>query len=614
MVEPFFAELHAKSRERRREAAEVLVELGALVPLKQLLAALEHEDIYVRVQVCRALLNQKQRLSREEWERVATMGKELEQARSWGTLLRESTDVDESTGIEPLAKALASSAGKRQQIQQQLSQLREVVSAKPLLAALQKENQCGHIEHGEASIPPAQQVSTESLLAVLQNGVQWMCTLALHALWRQGEYTLVESLLAAPDKHFAWIRITALEVLSALGKAVSALPLQLLVVLLRDQHADIRTAAAWALGRLRKRSAIKPLIAALHDPHWSVRWAAVQALGELGVRAPIKPIQTASQDQHEEVRIAALAMLHKRGKYSLPSHMFFANNKPHKSRPPRYVLNDFSKYSVNLQLVQRLRKIDEIVELGTHAPVKDLLHDLQNDEEEASKDAATILKRLVEQGNQGVIEAIIPLIEHHEDPEQRARMVRILSGMGRHTPLALLEALLLHDQQTQVRIAAAYAFQSVLRRTDLETFIPKERTLRGVIGELIREVISIIQLEKHLKAYNKEHNLVDTLIAALQDESEAVRGLSMRALKYLEGIGTHIPSKVLLRALQDESKVVRQEAISLLASTHADIPKEAVAIALQDEDDSLRIMTISLLAERGNRIPCTLTNCIGRKR
>ena len=88
----------------------------------------------------------------------------------------------------------------------------------------------------------------------------------------------------------------------------------LLIVLLKDESAKVRSKSAWALGRIdpQAKDAIKPLVAALNDDSDTVRLESAKALGRIGPQAKdaIKPLRRAARkDNNGEVRSTAQTAL-----------------------------------------------------------------------------------------------------------------------------------------------------------------------------------------------------------------------------------------------------------------------------------------------------------------
>ncbi len=82
-----------------------------------------------------------------------------------------------------------------------------------------------------------------------------------------------------------------------------------LIARLRDEDADVRQAAAHALGRIGDRMAITPLVGALDDPEVEVVSAALDALGNFEKGIPAAPIRRLLLSDNAEIKHSALHIL-----------------------------------------------------------------------------------------------------------------------------------------------------------------------------------------------------------------------------------------------------------------------------------------------------------------
>ena len=93
-----------------------------------------------------------------------------------------------------------------------------------------------------------------------------------------------------------------LECVEALGRIGEAAIPALVVAL---DEGDLRPYAAWALAALGHPQAVAPLIEALQQPAWDFRWQAVEGLGKLKAGAAVGPLLQALQDRDAGVRAMA---------------------------------------------------------------------------------------------------------------------------------------------------------------------------------------------------------------------------------------------------------------------------------------------------------------------
>lgn len=104
------------------------------------------------------------------------------------------------------------------------------------------------------------------------------------------------------------------ETSEAAGATITALPadtavVRALMARLRDENAEVRQAAADALGRIGDPLAIPALVASLDDPEADVRSAALDALSQFERGVPAAPIRTLLTFGDPEVRARAASML-----------------------------------------------------------------------------------------------------------------------------------------------------------------------------------------------------------------------------------------------------------------------------------------------------------------
>ena len=82
-----------------------------------------------------------------------------------------------------------------------------------------------------------------------------------------------------------------------------------LIARLRDEDAEVRQAAAHALGRIGNRLAINPLVAALDDPEVEVVGAALDALNNFDRGVPAAPIRRLLLSDNADIKHSALHIL-----------------------------------------------------------------------------------------------------------------------------------------------------------------------------------------------------------------------------------------------------------------------------------------------------------------
>lgn len=83
-------------------------------------------------------------------------------------------------------------------------------------------------------------------------------------------------------------------------------------VLARDSSGNVRSAAAWALGKLGTDAAVTALSGAMSDPDWHVRMNAASGLGRTGGLRAADLLMRATRDSVHQVRLTAVEALEAR--------------------------------------------------------------------------------------------------------------------------------------------------------------------------------------------------------------------------------------------------------------------------------------------------------------
>jgi hypothetical protein len=145
--------------------------------------------------------------------------------------------------------------------------------------------------------------AVQPLLAALAEGDPCASRLAAQLLGRSREPRAMQGLLAALADPTARVRATAA---LGLGYSDLSAAVDPLIGTLRDSDAGVRASSAWALGSIESRRAVPALIAALKDVDPVVRRSSAQALGEIEDPAAIPALAALlREDRDAEVRRAA---------------------------------------------------------------------------------------------------------------------------------------------------------------------------------------------------------------------------------------------------------------------------------------------------------------------
>lgn len=258
-VEPLIAALKDEgNQDKRKEAAEALVQLGELA-VDRLIALLdEKEEWYVRSDAAELL----GRIGDQRAVKplIAALKRKDDDQR--GAFAEALGNIKDPRAVEPLIAALKNGEGGRGCVALALGKIKDPRAVTPLIAALKDKNQYVRAD-------------------------------AARALGEIGDIRAVEPLIAALGSGYSDVREAAAE---ALGKIGDASAIEPLTAMLNDNFTDVRTAAAKAIEILKAKGGdllasveemtarrdVEGLIKALEYQDRDVRKAAAEALDELG--------------------------------------------------------------------------------------------------------------------------------------------------------------------------------------------------------------------------------------------------------------------------------------------------------------------------------------------
>lgn len=304
VVLPLMEALRDTDRWVRQAAASALEKLGEL-SVKPLIEALHHEHVHMR--------------------------------RAAATVLG---GLGDNRAVKPLLDLLHDAdVWVRRAAAMALGQLGAVEALNPLFEFMTHDNEsCEAIAYalamlGEPAIDP--------LVKALQNEhyrVRRAAAEALANLWDNDQKRLLSddprllnpmtTLLHDGD---SYIRLIAAQTLGNI-KAISAVE-PLVERLKLDHHADVRQAAAFALGQMGGTAAIRALIGALKDEDWLVRETAVEALGKLRAIEAVPALIGCLEDDNQLVRDhAARALGYLGDEMAIPPLLRILNDDKHMVR------------------------------------------------------------------------------------------------------------------------------------------------------------------------------------------------------------------------------------------------------------------------------------------
>jgi len=319
------------------------------------------------------------------------------------------------------------------------------------------------------------------------------------------------------------------------GSSADPALIRLLTAALRDDHPDVRSSAAGALGRLEPQSpeVVPALLAALRDDHSQVRDAAAFALGRLGPQSPevVPALLAALRDDHSQVRDAAagaLGRLEPQSPEVVPALLAaLRDDHPQVRDAAAGALGQLEPQSPEV--------------------VSALLATLRDDTPDVRGAAAFALGQLEPQSPEVVPALLATLRDDH--PQVRGAAAGALGNLGPQSP-EVVPALLatLRDDHPDVRGAAAFVL--------------------GNLGPQSPEV-------------------VPALLAALRDDHSQVRRSAAGALKQLEPQSPEVVP-ALLAALRDDHPDVRSSAAFALGHLGPQSPEVVPALLAALQDDHSR--------------------------
>jgi HEAT repeat protein len=155
--------------------------------------------------------------------------------------------------------------------------------------------------------------AVKPLIKVLNDGIPLIQRQAVEALGRIHDIRAAEPLVAVllDNSRKPHVRMSAAQALGQLGDppAVDPPAVDPLIDVLQDNHWEVRSCAAEALGNIGDLRAVKPLIAALNDRDATVRGNAADALAKLKDPRAVVPLTQALTDRNSVVRQKAARAL-----------------------------------------------------------------------------------------------------------------------------------------------------------------------------------------------------------------------------------------------------------------------------------------------------------------
>jgi HEAT repeat protein len=427
---------------------------------------------------------------------------------------------------------------------------------------------------------------------------------ALQALAAIGEQAPLELLLRTLDDEQREVRWQAFNVLAALGERA---PLEPFLTHMRDRRTEnqgVRQAAARALGAHPDDAPIEALLFLLRDQNdYSVCVAAAYALSQLGDRAPVEALLEAfARLESYPLRGTVARALVRLGDRAPLEPLIAALDDP-----------DFHA---------RVGVAHEVLRLGDRLPDAARVHAERLIEEMealrwrmAEKDAAR-LAAWAPPIEPATRESYLAAVA---DPE-RERRVAALKGLASLaepplTPVVEQALLSLDDEDANVQIAAADALGILYARISLDELKGADlgkRVAEGLFARVLDGVDDVEFAGREAILALAPRLPLEVLALHAGDWEWPPRRTALEALAQL---GDEAPEAVLMAAVADPAKDIRETALQALQSFYPDafaaIVQEATQILLGEEAGSyFRPLVEQRLAEMIQQRKLTLAEAV----
>jgi HEAT repeat protein len=242
-----------------------------------------------------------------------------------------------------------------------------------------------------------------------------------------------------------------------------------LIRALADRDAEVREAAADALGYAGNTVAIEPLVRTLRDPVPRVRRIAAVSLGKIEDRRAAGPLTVALKDEQPFVRSAALGALN-----HLKEHGTTGSIDPGQIDSGQIATNDAATLMVLVAMLDdpdrqvRMEAITGLVDLGDQRAVDPLVRHMNRSQGETQWKAAWAL------GELGDPRAVPPLIAAAVPSSNRSLRANALKSLGRLGDQRAVHAInvALNNSEWFIQNAALRAAENVHNDLTLELIRP----------------------------------------------------------------------------------------------------------------------------------------------
>lgn len=332
-----------------------------------------------------------------------------------------------------------------------------------------------------------------------------------------------------------------------------------LIARLGDENAQVRRAAARALGRIGEPMAIPALVKALDDSDREVQEAALDALSDFESGVPVAPVQRMLASSNPDMRERAIEIL--------------ANMRARSAQPAIAALVADANADVRQRAIQAMQRF------GDPASARAIMPALADNSADVRQSALQALSELGGSIPDATLAKL--LADTNEDVRQAA--VQYIAER-RITGMAPQLVRLLDDSSADVRQSALQAL------SELDGTVP-DATLTKLLADPKEDVR---QAATQYVAERRIASMAPQLLNLLNDNSSDVR---QSAIQALSEIGGSIPDATLTRLLHDSSDDVRQAAVQYIQERRITSMTPELIRLLDDESGDVRESAAQALTE-----------------
>jgi HEAT repeat protein/nucleoside phosphorylase len=348
-----------------------------------------------------------------------------------------------------------------------------------------------------------------------------------------------------------------------------------------DAAAEVRGAAANALGKLRHAAAVEALIKTLEDGDAVVRGSAANALGAIGDKAAVQAVihTLASDEDHRSRGSAANALGAIGDKAAVQAliHTLASDEDPKSRGSAANALGAIGDKAAVQALLEALVDGNAVVRgsaanalgaIGDKAAVPALIHTLASDQDPKNRGAAATALGAI--GDKAAVQALIHTLASDGAPDARGSAATALGAIGDEAAVPALIHALASDEDPKNRGAAATALGAIGDK--------------AAVPALIRTLASDEDPKSRGSAANAlgaigDKAAVPAQIKALELDGDVfVRGTVARAMGT---IGDPAAAPVLRSLIErhDEAARVKVTAVSSLVALAPDAPVWLLSVA-----------------------------------